>query len=106
MGEALEKGVIHPKDGDSPADPSSAKDKEDVGGGGLGRPRGGRPWPWTWTSKCWGSTCLLGQAETVGHREELTDRARFFSVYYTQFISIVIHGNSSFLGTVPLSIVF
>ena len=70
MGEALEKGVIHPKDGDSPADPSSAKDKEDVGGGGLGRQRGGRPWPWTWTSKCWGSTCLLGQAETVGHGED------------------------------------
>ena len=37
----------------------SAKDKEDVGGRGLGLQRGGRPFTWRWKSKGLINTYLL-----------------------------------------------
>ena len=44
------------------------KTKEDVGGEGVGLPRGGRQFTWRWESKCFVSKCLLGPAESMGHR--------------------------------------
>ena len=44
------------------------KTKEDVGDSGLGLERGGREFIWRWKSKGFVNKCLLGQAETMGHR--------------------------------------
>ena len=35
---------------------------------------------WIWKSKCLVDKCLLGHAETVGHREDLTDFVRLLPV--------------------------
>lgn len=43
--------------------------EEDVGDRGLVLWWGGKQLTWRWKSKCLVNKCLLGQAETMGHRD-------------------------------------
>ena len=43
--------------------------EKDVGDRGLVLWWGGKKLTWRWKSKCLVNKCLLGQAETVGHRD-------------------------------------
>ena len=73
------------------------KRKEDIGGSGLGLQVEGRQYAWGWKSKWLVNKCLLGQAETMGHRKEQTLPGSTLSTHLVH--TTVIYRDSSLPGT-------